>query len=125
MYDFLRPSAARPAFIDSLLVLVFVPMLHRTVRRVAIWQPHLAEEDIVQQVLSALLEFLRSNEMRARQSHFAFAISRAVKRQVFAWAAREGTKRQCLIAAATCFLRLRSKILSKDMRNSGTFCTAV
>src|SRR6266702_8830166 len=28
--------------------------------------------------------------MRVRQSHFAFAISRSVKRQVFAWAAREG-----------------------------------
>jgi hypothetical protein len=86
----LRP--ARPMFIDSLLVLVFVPMLHRTVRRVAIWQPQLDEEDIVQQVLSALLEFLRSDEMRVRRSHFAFAIARAVKRQVFAWAAREGTK---------------------------------
>jgi hypothetical protein len=30
--------------------------------------------------------------MQARQSHFAFAISRAVKRQVFAWAGREGKK---------------------------------
>jgi len=91
-----KVRAARPTFIDSLLVLVFVPMLHRTVRRVAIWQPQLAEEDIVQQVLSALLEFLRSDEMRVRRSHFAFAISRAVKRQVFAWAAREGTKEALL-----------------------------
>src|ERR1051326_7562438 len=56
--EILKGRAARPVFIDSLLVLVFVPMLHRTVRRVAIWQPQLAEEDIVQQVLSALLEFL-------------------------------------------------------------------
>jgi hypothetical protein len=94
--EILKGRAARPMFIDSLLVLVFVPMLHRTVRRVAIWQPQLAEEDIVQQVLSALLEFLRSDEMRVRRSHFAFAISRAVKRQVFAWAAREGTKEALL-----------------------------
>ena len=94
--EILKGRAARPTFIDSLLVLVFVPMLHRTVRRVAIWQPQLAEEDIVQQVLSALLEVLRSDEMRVRRSHFAFAISRAVKRQVFAWAAREGTKEALL-----------------------------
>jgi hypothetical protein len=94
--EIFKVRAARPTFIDSLLVLVFVPMLHRTVRRVAIWQPQLAEEDIVQQVLSVLLEFLRSDEMRVRRSHFAFAISRAVKRQVFAWAAREGTKEALL-----------------------------
>jgi hypothetical protein len=94
--EILKGRAARPMFIDSLLVLVFVPMLHRTVRRVAIWQPLLAEDDIVQQVLSALLEFLRSDEMRVRRSHFAFAISRAVKRQVFGWAAREGTKEALL-----------------------------
>lgn len=94
--ELFKLRAARPVFIDSVLVLIFVPMLHRTVRRVAIWQPLLAEEDIVQQVLSALLEFLRSDELRVRRSHFAFAISRAVKRQVFAWAAREGTKEAML-----------------------------
>ena len=31
-------------------------------------------------------------ELQARQSHFAFAISRAVKRQVFEWASRESGK---------------------------------
>jgi hypothetical protein len=66
-------------------------MLHRTVRRVAKYQPSLTEEDIAQQALSCLLQFLRSDEMVARQSHFAFAISREVKRQVFAWAGRERT----------------------------------
>jgi hypothetical protein len=87
--ELLKLRAARPAFTDTLLVLVFVPMLHRTVRRVVMWQPLLAEEDVVQQALGVLLAFLRSDDMRIRQSHFAFAISRAVKRQVFAWAARE------------------------------------
>ena len=86
----LKLRATRPTFIDSLLVLAFVPMLHRTVRRVVTYQPLLAEEDVVQQALGVLLESLRSNDLRVRQSHFAFAISRAVKRQVFAWAAREG-----------------------------------
>jgi hypothetical protein len=94
--ELLKLRAARPAFTDSLLVLVFIPMLHRTVRRVVMGQPLLAEEDVVQQALGVLLEFLRSDDMRIRQTHFAFAISRAVKRQVFAWAAREGI-RQVLV----------------------------
>jgi hypothetical protein len=78
------------AFVESLLVLVFIPMLHGTIRRVAKYQPGLLAEDITQQTLSFLLQFLRSDELRTRQSHFAFAISRAVKRQVFEWANREG-----------------------------------
>jgi hypothetical protein len=90
--ELFRIRAARPAFVERLLVLAFVPMLHRTIRRVVRYQPSLAEEDITQQALSFLLQFLRSNETQARQSHFAFAISRAVKRQVFEWARREGTK---------------------------------
>lgn len=90
--ELFRIRPARPAFIESLLVLAFVPMLHRTIRRVARYQPALAEEDITQQALSFLLQFLRSNDTQARHSHFAFAISRAVKRQVFEWARREGTK---------------------------------
>ena len=81
-----------PSFMDSLLVLVFLPMLHATVRRVGKQQPGIAHEDITQQALSVLLHFLRSDELRSRQSHFAFAISRAVKRQVFEWANRESGK---------------------------------
>jgi hypothetical protein len=84
--------ATRPAFSETLLILAFVPMMHRTVRRVVRYQPALAEEDVTQQALSFLLQFLRSEEMRARRTHFAFAISRAVKRQVFGWAQREGKK---------------------------------
>jgi DNA-directed RNA polymerase specialized sigma24 family protein len=81
-----------PEFIESLLVLTFLPMLHGTIRRVARQQPGLSPEDITQQALSFLLHFLRSDELGARQSHFAFAISRAVKRQVFEWANRESGK---------------------------------
>lgn len=84
--------AINSVFVESLLVLAFLPMLHGTIRRVAKHQPTLLAEDITQQTLSFLLQFLRSAELRTRQSHFAFAISRAVKRQVFEWANREGTK---------------------------------
>ncbi|MCU1242556.1 MAG: hypothetical protein JWO71_3282 [Candidatus Acidoferrum typicum] len=84
--------AIHPVFTESLLVLVFLPMLHGTIRRVERQQPGLLAEDITQQTLSFLLQFLRSDELRTRQSHFAFAISRAVKRQVFEWANREGAR---------------------------------
>jgi hypothetical protein len=85
-----------PAFAASVLVLAFVPMLHRTMRRVLAFQPSLAEEDVVQQTLQTLLQVQRSDDLRVRQSHFAFAISRGVKREVFAWAAREGLKQSLL-----------------------------
>ena len=94
--ELLRFRSKRPAFADAVLVLAFVPMLHRTVRRVLAFQPSMAEEDVVQQTLGILLQFLGSDDLQARQSHFAFAISRAVKREAFAWAAREGSKHAML-----------------------------
>jgi hypothetical protein len=75
---------------ETLLVLAFLPMLHHTVRRVARHQPALSPDDIAQQALSTLLQFLRSEQLRTRTSHFAFVISRTVKRQMFEWASREG-----------------------------------
>jgi hypothetical protein len=84
--------AIQREFTQGLLVLVFLPMLHSTIRRVERQQPGLLAEDITQQTLSFLLQFLRSAELRTRQSHFAFAISRAVKRQVFEWANRESAR---------------------------------
>lgn len=90
--ELLAVRAINPTFIDSLLVLAFLPMLHRTIRRVTKQQPGLSQEDTTQQTLTFLLQFLRSEELRSRQSHFAFAISRAVKRQLFEWANREGAK---------------------------------
>ena len=84
--------ASTPAITESLLILTFLPMLHGTVRRVSRQQPGLSLEDISQQALSFLLQYLSSQELRARQSHFAFAISRAVKRQVFEWASRESRR---------------------------------
>ena len=79
-------------FVESILVLAFLPMLHGTVRRVARQQPGLAQEDIAQQALSFLLRYLGSGDLGARESHFAFAISRAVKRELFEWASRESGK---------------------------------
>jgi len=93
----LRPGATEPGFREGLLVLAFAPVLHRAVGQVARRQPALAQEDIIQQAFTVLLEVLRSDQLRTRRSHFAFAISRAVKRQLFAWAARESAKEAPLL----------------------------
>ncbi len=87
--DLLVARPLNPSFVESVLILAFLPTLHATVRKVGRQQPALSHQDIAQQSLSVLLEYLRSDDLRARRSHFAFAISRAVKRKVFEWAQRE------------------------------------
>ena len=79
---------------ETLLLLAFLPMLHHTVRRVARHQPALSPDDIAQQALSTLLQFLRSEQLRTRTTHIAFVISRTVKRRMFEWASREGATYQ-------------------------------
>jgi hypothetical protein len=83
--------ATHPQYVEGLLVLAFLPMLHRTARRVAKHQLALSPDDIAQQAFRILLEFTRSEHLQSRTSHFAFAISRAVKRKMFEWANREGS----------------------------------
>jgi DNA-directed RNA polymerase specialized sigma24 family protein len=88
--ELLAARAVAPQFVEALMIVAFVPVLHGTVRRIAKQQLRLTRADITQQALTVFLQVLRSEEIRKRQSYFAFAISRAVKRQLFAWAAREG-----------------------------------
>jgi len=98
-----------PVFAENLLVLVFLPMLHRSVRLINRQQESLTEEDIAQQVLFFFLEFVASPEMKTRRSHFAFAIAREVKRHIFEWAKRESRKAALLDhadAEASVFIEL-------------------
>jgi DNA-directed RNA polymerase specialized sigma24 family protein len=92
--DLLRALLAarrhEPQFVETLMILAFIPVLHGTVRRIAKQQSQLTRADITQQALSVFLQVLRSEQVEKRQSHFAFAISRAMKRQLFEWAGREG-----------------------------------
>ena len=88
--ELLAMRHTRPQLIEMLLILAFVSVLHRTVRRIAKHQSHLARTDIIQQALSVFLQVLRSEQVKGRQSHLAFAISRLLKRQLFEWASREG-----------------------------------
>lgn len=87
----LAADAPHWEFVESFIVLAFLPMIHGTVRKITQQHPELAKDDVIQQVLHFLVQFLRSAELGARQSHFAFVISRAVKRHSFEWANREST----------------------------------
>jgi RNA polymerase sigma factor (sigma-70 family) len=88
--ELLAARAVEPQFVETLMIVAFVPVLHGTVRRIAKQQSRLTRADITQQALTVFLQVLRSAQIEKRQSHFAFAISRAVKRQLFEWAGREG-----------------------------------
>lgn len=88
--ELLAARPIEPQFVETLMIVAFTPVLHGTVRRIAKQQLRLPRSDITQQALSVFLQVLRSEQIEKRQSHFAFAISRAVKRQLFEWAGREG-----------------------------------
>jgi DNA-directed RNA polymerase specialized sigma24 family protein len=88
--ELLAARASEPQCVETLMIVAFVPVLHGTIRRIAKQQLRLTRADITQQALSVFLQVLRSEQIEKRQSHFAFAISRAVKRQLFEWAGREG-----------------------------------
>ncbi len=88
--DLLEAGAAPPGLVEAFFVLAFVPVIHRTLRQVTALQPSLPLEDATQEALRSLLQVLRSDEFRMRQTHIAFAIARTVKRSLFAWAKREG-----------------------------------
>ena len=75
--------------VDHLFVLAFVPAIHGTLRQLFKRHPGISSEDAGQHAILTLLEFLTSGELRTRSSHFAFAISRKIKRSIFEWAGRE------------------------------------
>jgi DNA-directed RNA polymerase specialized sigma24 family protein len=74
---------------QSLLLLVFVPTIHRTTSQISAVFPAVAREDTAQHLFTALLEFLHSQELRSQRSHLAFVVARRMRRSAFRWAIRE------------------------------------
>jgi hypothetical protein len=73
----------------ELLLLAFVPMLHRITRQVFFRFPTLPLDDIAQDAVATFLESFGSTEFAGRNSHLAFGMARLVRRSVFGWAERE------------------------------------
>ena len=74
---------------QRLVLLILVPAMHRTSRQIAHGFPTLARDDIAQQLLTSILDILQSKLLLGTQSHFAFMITRLMRRQSFRWAIRE------------------------------------
>src|ERR1700687_1379248 len=72
-----------------LLLLILMPAVHKTSRQIAAGFPSLARDDIAQHLLTAVLEILRSKTLLRKRSHFAFTITRLMRRHSFRWALRE------------------------------------
>jgi DNA-directed RNA polymerase specialized sigma24 family protein len=82
-------NGAPHPLVERLLLLVFVPTMHRTTSQVSAAFPLLAREDTAQHLFAVLLEFLHSRELRSRQSHLAYVVARKIRRSAFRWAFRE------------------------------------
>jgi hypothetical protein len=82
-------SNGRSATSQELLLWTFVPMLHRISRQVLTRFPALLSDDIAQHVVTAFLESFGSREFAGCDSHLAFALTRLLRRNAFAWAERE------------------------------------
>jgi DNA-directed RNA polymerase specialized sigma24 family protein len=74
---------------QRLVLLVFIPTIHRTTTQITGTFPCLTRDDTAQQLFAALLEYLPSKELRSRRSHLGFTIARKIRRSAFRWAIRE------------------------------------
>ena len=89
--ELIRPGTNGPLdpIGQSLLLLVFVPTIHRTTTQISAAFPALAREDTAQHLFAMLLDFPHSAELRSLRSHVAFFVARKMRRSAFRWAIRE------------------------------------
>jgi hypothetical protein len=74
---------------QQLLLLVFIPTIHRTTSLITATFPLLTRDDTAQYLFTVFLEFLPSKELGSRRSHLGFTITRQIRRSAFRWAIRE------------------------------------
>ncbi len=75
--------------LQAVLILAFIPALHRTSRDVSYLFPALYEQDVCQQVLATFLRVSLSPSIQRRTGFVPIAITRTVRKIVFRWAFRE------------------------------------
>jgi hypothetical protein len=74
---------------QHLLIVAFIPTIHRTTTQVAFAFSSLPRDDVAQHVLTLFLENLASHDLKARDSHIAFTVARALRRKAFRWAIQQ------------------------------------
>lgn len=72
-----------------LVLLILMPAIHKTSSQIAAGFLSLPRDDIAQHLVTSMLDILESHTLRAQTSHFAFTITRAMRRSAFRWALRE------------------------------------
>jgi DNA-directed RNA polymerase specialized sigma24 family protein len=82
---------SRPEW-QQVLLLVFIPTIHRTTTQITGTFPSLTRDDTAQHLFAVLLEYLHSHELRSRCSHLGFTIARKIRRSGFRWAIRESRR---------------------------------
>ena len=84
------PAAANNwEYLEKLLLLVFIPTAHASVRHVSHHYQFLAREDLSQVAFISLIQCLRSRTWQAQRSHFGFTLARKLRGSLFQWARGE------------------------------------
>ncbi len=84
--------AADHELIQSILVLAFIPTIHRTYWEVRAWFRELETEDIAQQVFALFLQLTVSAPVEMLNRHISFVLAQALHRNAIRWARREQSK---------------------------------
>jgi hypothetical protein len=100
---------------NSVLVLSFIPMIHRTYREVSAWFREIESEDIAQQILALFLELVDSIAPNPANDHLPIALTRALRKNAFRWA--EWEKRHAIQRETE-----KSQVIAEPSAN-GTFET--
>src|SRR5271165_3229206 len=80
---------ARAETSNSVLVLAFMPAIHRTYSEVRAWFRELPTDDVSQQTLTYFLELASSAPVGLVDGQLSFLLARSLRRNVFRWAQKE------------------------------------
>jgi hypothetical protein len=85
-------SAGTQELVQSILVLAFIPTIHRTYWEVRAWFRELETEDIAQQVFALFLQLTASAPVEMLNRHISFVLAQALHRNAIRWARQEQSK---------------------------------
>ncbi|MGB6875586.1 MAG: hypothetical protein WBD87_06085 [Candidatus Acidiferrales bacterium] len=83
------PEANEIEMSQSVLVLAFMPAIHRTYRETCAWFQEIPTDDIAQQILLFFLELAASAPIGLLNGQLSFALARSLRRNTLRWARRE------------------------------------
>lgn len=82
------PAIRDPEMSQSVLVLAFMPAIHRTYRETCAWFQEISTDDIAQQILLLFLELAASAPLGLK-GQLSFALARSLRRNTLRWARRQ------------------------------------